>query len=149
MKIALGCDHGGYCLKSAIVEYLTSKGIEVLDFGTNSTDSVDYPQFALAVGKAVQSGKADKGILLCGTGIGISIAVNKVKGIRGAVVNDEFCAQKCAEHNNANVLCLGGRVVSSEKAVKLVDIWLNTPFAGGRHQRRIDMIKAIEDGETE
>lgn len=149
MVIAIGCDHGGYVLKSAIIEYLQSRDIVVSDLGCYSTESVDYPTYALAVGKAIQSGKADKGILLCGTGIGISIAANKVKGVRAAVVSDEFCAEKCAEHNDANVLCLGGRVVTPEKAVKLVDIWLNTPFAGGRHQHRLDMIKAIEDGENE
>lgn len=147
MKVAIGTDHGGICLKSAIIDYLKSKGIEFCDFGTFSTDSVDYPDIAYPVAKAVAEGKFDKGILLCGTGIGMSITANKVKGIRAAVLSDEFSAQATAEHNNTNVLALGGRIVSPEKAVKLVDIWLSTPFAGGRHQQRIDKIKAIEEND--
>ncbi len=145
MIIAIGTDHGGIVLKSSIVNYLKEKNIEIIDVGTDNSESVDYPIFAKAVGELVASGKADKGILLCGTGIGISIAANKIKGIRAAVVTNEFCAEKCAEHNNANILCLGGRVVTPEYAVKFVDIWLNTPFAGGRHQKRIDMITEIEN----
>lgn len=144
MKIAIGTDHGGINLKKGIVDYLNNNGIEVIDVGTYDTESVDYPLFAKAVGELVSSGKADKGICLCGTGIGISIAVNKIRGIRGAVVTNEFCAEKCAEHNNANVMCMGGRVVTAEEAVKFVDIWLNTKFAGGRHQKRIDMISELE-----
>lgn len=144
MIIAIGTDHGGFILKQSILDYLKNKSIDVIDVGTYDTVSADYPVFAKAVGELVSSGKADKGICLCGTGIGISIAVNKIKGIRGAVVTNEFCAEKCAEHNNANVLCLGGRVVSPEEAVKFVDIWLNTKFAGGRHQARIDMISELE-----
>lgn len=145
MKIAIGTDHGGICLKPAIIDYLKNKGIEFFDFGTFSTDSVDYPDIAYPVAKAVAEGKYDKGILLCGTGIGMSITANKVKGIRAAVLSDEFSASATAEHNDANILALGGRVVTPEKAVKLVDIWLSTPFAGGRHQQRIDKIKAIEE----
>lgn len=147
MKIAIGCDHGGIVLKPAIVEYLKTQGIEIADCGTYDTESCDYPDYALAVADEVANGRADKGILLCGTGIGITIAANKVKGIRAAVVTEEFSAAACAEHNRANILGLGGRVVSAEKAVKLVDIWLNTPFAGGRHQRRIDKIAEIEQRE--
>ena len=144
MRIAIGCDHGGIVLKPAILKYLEDKGIEYVDYGTYTTDSVDYPDYAVPVAEAVQSGAADKGLLMCGTGIGITIAANKFDGIRAAVVSDEFCAAATAEHNNANILGLGGRVVTPEKAVKLVDIWLNTPYAGGRHQNRLDKITAIE-----
>lgn len=147
MRIAIGCDHGGLVLKPAILEYLQQKGIEYVDYGTYSDASVDYPDYAVPVAKAVQEGTADKGILMCGTGIGITIAANKFDGIRAAVVSDEFCAAATAEHNNANILGLGGRVVSPEKAVKLVDIWLNTPYAGGRHQKRLDKITAIEQSQ--
>ena len=147
MKIAIGCDHGGIVLKPSILEYLNSKRIEFVDLGCFTTESVNYPDYAVAVAKKVSSKECDKGILLCGTGIGMSIAANKVKGIRAAVVSDAFCAKMCAEHNNANVLCLGGRVISPDKAVELVDVWLNTPFAGGRHQDRVDMIMKIETDE--
>lgn len=144
MKIAIGCDHGGIVLKDAIIDYLKKENIDFDDYGTFCTESCDYPDYAVMVADSIVSGKADKGVLLCGTGIGITIAANKVKGIRAAVVSDEFSAAACAEHNNANILGLGGRIVSPEKAVKLLDIWLKTPFAGGRHQRRIDKITEIE-----
>ena len=145
MRISIACDHGGLVLKPAIEQYLTQQGISFVDYGVNAPDSVDYPDYAVPVARDVQSGASDRGILMCGTGIGITIAANKFKGIRAAVVSDEFCAAMCAEHNNANILGLGGRVVTPEQAVKLVDIWLHTPFAGGRHQKRIDKISAIED----
>ena len=145
MKIALGTDHGGFCLKAAIIDYLEKKGIEYKDFGTFSTDSVDYPDIAFPVALAVAKGEFDKGILLCGTGIGMAITANKVKGVRAAVLSDEFSAKATAEHNNTNVLAMGGRIVSPEQAVHLADLWLTTPFAGGRHQQRLDKIKAIED----
>lgn len=144
MKIAIGCDHGGIVLKPAILDLLQKKGIEVQDFGTYNDESVDYPDYALKVAEAVSEGSADAGILLCGTGIGISMAANKVKGIRAAVIHDEFCAMAAKEHNNANVITMGGRVISPEKAAVLVGLWLNTEFAGGRHQRRIDKITDIE-----
>lgn len=144
MRIAIGCDHGGIVLKPSIIEYLSNSGVEYKDFGCFDTNPVDYPVYAKAVAEAVASGEFDKGILLCGTGIGMSICANKVHGIRSAVVSDEFCAEKTAEHNATNILCLGGRVVSPEKAVSLVEIWLKTPFAGGRHQTRIDMISELE-----
>ena len=144
MKIALGCDHGGIVLKESIVDFLKAQGIEVCDFGCYDTQSVHYPVYALAVAKAVASGECDKGILLCGTGIGMSIAANKVKGVRAAVVSDAFCAEKCAEHNDANVLCLGGRILTPAQAAELVKIWLSTPFGGGRHAERVEMIKKIE-----
>lgn len=142
--IALGADHGGFLLKEAIKKYLEQKGIAYQDFGTNSPESVDYAPFGAKVAHAVASGEAEKGILCCGTGIGISIAANKVKGIRAAVVTNAFCAKATREHNDANILCLGGRVITESEAVEFTDIFLNTPFEGGRHQRRIDQIAAIE-----
>lgn len=145
MRIAIGSDHGGIILKPAILDYLKSNSIEVIDVGTYDNESVDYPVYAKSVGDLIISGKADKGILLCGTGIGISIAANKIKGIRAAVVTNVFCAEKCAEHNNANVLCMGGRVITPAEAVEFVDVWLKTPFAGGRHQQRVDMISKLEE----
>ncbi|MBP5404770.1 MAG: ribose 5-phosphate isomerase B [Clostridia bacterium] len=144
MKIAIGCDHGGIVLKPAILEFLDKKGISYEDLGTYTTDSVDYPVYAKKVADAVASGAFEKGILLCGTGIGMSIAANKVKGIRAAVLSDEFSAAACSAHNDANVLCLGGRVLSPEKAVKLVDLWLTTPFEGSRHVRRLGLIADME-----
>ena len=140
--IALGCDHGGYELKQAIIGYLTSKNIPYNDFGCDSNKSVDYPVYAKKVGKAIQSGECEKGILICGTGIGISIAANKMKGIRAALCTDCFCAEATRQHNNANVLALGGRVVGPGLAVKIVDTFLNTEFSNEeRHQRRIDQIE--------
>ncbi|MEE0962664.1 ribose 5-phosphate isomerase B [Ruminococcus sp. YE282] len=143
--IALGCDHGGYNLIVAIKKYLDEKGIEYKDFGTYSTDSVDYPIYAYKVATAVTSGECDCGILCCGTGIGISIAANKVKGIRAAVVNNAFGAEMTRRHNHANILCMGGRVTTEDEAVKYTDIFLNTPEEGGRHDNRLAMVKAIED----
>lgn len=148
MKIAIGCDHGGVNLKSDIIELLKSRNIEVIDLGTNGDESVDYPDFAVKVGKCVSSGIADKGILMCGTGIGISIAANKVKGIRCAVCHNEFTAQMSAEHNNANIIALGGRIVSADVAVKIVSKWLDTEFAGGRHLNRVNKIMEIQDSEV-
>ncbi len=145
--IALGADHGGYCLKEAIIEYLNKNGIEYKDYGCYSEESVDYAVYAKKVADAVTSGEAERGILCCGTGIGISIAANKVKGIRAAVVTNEFCAEMTRRHNDANILAMGGRVISPETAVKLTDIFLNTEFEGGRHERRIEQIAKIENGE--
>lgn len=145
MRIAIGCDHGGIVLKPAILTYLKEKNVEFFDFGTFDSQSVDYPVYAKKVAEAVASGSFDKGILLCGTGIGMSIAANKVKGIRAAVLSDEFSAAACSAHNNANVLCLGGRVLSPEKAVKLVDLWLSTPFEGDRHMRRLGLIAEMDE----
>lgn len=144
MRLAIGCDHGGIVLKPSIMEYLSTVGIEYTDFGCYDNNSVDYPVYAKLVAEKVASGEYDKGILLCGTGIGMSICANKVRGIRAGVVSDTFSAEKTAEHNATNILCLGGRIVSKEKAVELVKVWLSTPFAGGRHQNRIDMISEIE-----
>lgn len=145
--IALGADHGGYRLKEAIKKYLDSEKIEYKDFGTNSEDSVDYAPIAAKVAHFIADGKADKGILCCGTGIGMSMAANKVKGIRAAVCANAYCAEITRHHNNANILCLGGRVINEEQAVEFSKLFLNTPFDGGRHQRRIDEIAAIERGE--
>lgn len=146
--IALGCDHGGINLKTAIMKYLDEKGIEYKDFGCYSEDSVDYPIYAYKVANAVANKDFELGILCCGTGIGISIAANKVKGIRAAVVSNEFGAEMTRRHNNANILCMGGRVTSEEDAVKFADIFLNTPFSGDeeRHIRRVQMLSDIENG---
>ena len=146
--IALGCDHAGFELKEAIRKYLDEKNIEYKDYGTYSEDSVNYPEFADKVAHAVADGKAEKGILCCGTGIGISIAANKVKGIRASVCTDEFCTEMTRRHNDANILCLGGRVIDTEKAVKLADIFLNTGFDGGKHLIRVNQITDIENGKV-
>lgn len=147
--IALGADHGGFRLKEAVRKYLDDHSIAYQDFGCFSEESVDYPLFAEKVAHAVARGKAEKGILCCGTGIGISIAANKVRGIRAAVCTNAFCAEVCRRHNNANILCMGGRVIDEERAVELAGIFLNTPFDGGRHARRVAQIARIEDEETE
>ena len=144
MKVALGSDHGGFTLKEEIKKYLEEKGIEYKDFGTYSTDSCDYPDIALPVAKAVQKGEYDRGILICGTGIGIGIAANKVLGIRAALCHDTFSARASREHNNANILTMGERVIGRGLALDIVDVWLNTEFAGGRHQRRVDKIHELE-----
>ncbi len=139
--VALGCDQGGYELKLEIVKYLEEKGIEYKDCGTYSPDSVDYPVYARAVVKEILSGSCDKGILICGTGIGISITANRYKGIRAALCSDCFSAEATRQHNDANILAMGGRVVGPGLAVKIVDTFLNTPFSGAeRHARRIHMI---------
>ena len=144
--IYLGSDHGGFELKEHVAEYLKEKGIEFEDCGTYSSDSCDYPDIAENVANKVVADKGSYGILVCGTGIGISIAANKVKGIRAAVVSNEFCAEMTRRHNNANILCMGGRVTSEEDAVKFADIFLNTPYEGGRHENRVSMITDIENG---
>lgn len=142
-KIAIGCDHGGLEIKNAIIAYLRSQNIEHTDFGTYTADSVDYPVYAKKVCVAVQSGEYTCGILCCGTGIGMSMVANKQKGIRAAVLADAFSAEMTRRHNDANVLCLGGRVIDAEQAVRLAGIFLSTPFDGGRHQKRVDMIETI------
>ncbi|MDO5336680.1 MAG: ribose 5-phosphate isomerase B [Eubacteriales bacterium] len=140
--IAIGCDHGGYELKQEILKYLDDKGLAYKDFGCNSTEAVDYPVYAKAVCRSILSGECDKGILICGTGIGISITANKFKGIRAALCTDCFCAEATRQHNDANVLALGGRVVGAGLAVKIVDTFLNTPFSHAqRHQNRIDQME--------
>lgn len=147
MKIALGADHGGYELKNEIRAHLEGQGIETLDVGTNSKESVDYPQYGFKVGQAVLQGKADLGIVVCGTGIGISIAANKVPGIRAALCTETYSARMSREHNNANVLALGGRVTGVGLALDIADIFVKTPFAGGRHARRVELLTSIESGE--
>lgn len=140
--IGIGCDHGGYELKKEILAYLDKKGIEYQDFGCDSTEAVDYPVYARKVGQAIIDGDCDKGILICGTGIGISIAANKMPGIRAALCTDCFCAEATRLHNNANVLALGGRVVGPGLAIKIVETFLNTPFSEEeRHIRRVEMIE--------
>ncbi len=145
MKIALGSDHGGFGLKESVKSYLIENGYEVEDFGTYSTESVDYPAFALKAAIAVSKGKCDRGILVCSTGIGISIAANKVRGIRAALCGDLLSARLTREHNDTNVLALGAFIVGKELAFSIVDTWLKTDFSKGeRHQRRIDAITEIE-----
>ena len=144
MKIAIGSDHGGFKLKSEIIKHLEAKGIELKDFGTYSEESCDYPDIALAVGEKVSNKEFDFGILICGTGIGISIAANKVKGVRAALCSDTFSAHATREHNNANILALGERVVGPGLALDIVDTFLNAEFQGDRHIRRIDKITDIE-----
>ena len=144
MKIAIGCDHGGIGLKPIGKKVLEKNEIEIIDMGCDDTKSVDYPDSALKVAEAVSKGEVDKGIILCGTGIGISIAANKVKGVRAAVCHDLFTAQMCAQHNDANILSIGGRVISEELAGQMVQVWLDTPFEGGRHTGRVNKISEIE-----
>jgi len=144
MKIALGSDHGGIRLKKEIIKHLEKKGIELKDFGTYSEDSCDYPDFAEKVAEEVVAKNYDLGILICGTGIGISIAANKVPGVRAALCSDTFSAHATREHNNANILALGERVVGPGLALDIVDAFLNAKFEGDRHLRRIDKISEIE-----
>lgn len=140
--IAIACDHGGYEYKQIIMQHLADRNIQYRDFGTDSPESCDYPDFAQPVAKAVAAGEFEKGILICGTGIGMSIAANKVKGIRAAVCGDSFSVRATREHNDANILCLGARVISEAKALEITDIFLDTPFSGDeRHIRRISKIE--------
>ena len=140
--IALGCDHGGFELKQEVIQYLKANQIEYKDYGCYDTASVDYPVYARKVAKAILDGEAEKGILICGTGIGISIAANRIKGIRAALCSDCFSAQATREHNDANILCMGGRVVGIDLAIKIVDTFLHTEFSNDeRHIRRINMIE--------
>ena len=144
MKIAIGCDHGGLEHKNAIAEHLRERGFEVEDFGIYELKSVDYPEIALKVAKSVAAKENELGILVCGTGIGMSLVANKVKGIRAAAVSEHFSAKYTRLHNNSNILCLGGRVIGVGTALELADLFVDTEFEGGRHQKRIDMISAIE-----
>ena len=143
--IAIACDHGGYQYKQMLMQHLADRQLEYKDFGTWSEESCDYPDFALKVCREITEGNVDRGILVCGTGIGMSLAANKVKGIRAALCGDVFSATMSREHNNANVICLGERVLGPGLAVCVLDAWLDTEFAGGRHQRRVDKIMAIEE----
>ena len=145
--IAIGCDHGGLDIKNAIIKYFEENGVEYINFGTNTPDSVDYPEYAYKVAKAVSTGECEKGIICCGTGIGVAIVANKVKGIRAATVTNEFCAEMTRRHNDSNIVTMGGRVIDEATAVRLADIFINTPFDGDRHTKRVDMITQIENGE--
>lgn len=144
MKIVIGSDHGGFRLKGEIMEHLKAKGIELVDFGTFSEDSCDYPDVALEVAEAVVNKKFTFGILVCGTGIGIGIAANKVPGIRAALCSDTFSAHACREHNDANILTIGQRIVGTGLALDIVDTFLKAEFEGSRHSKRIDKISQIE-----
>ena len=145
MKIAMGADHGGYSLKEIIKKHLVEAGHEVLDLGTHDTQSCNYPDYAAKVAYAVADKDADLGVLVCGTGIGMSIAANKVKGIRAAAVSDCFTAQATREHNDSNIICLGERIVGPGLAMRIVDTWLEASFQGGLHQTRVDMICELEE----
>ena len=140
--IAIACDHGGFAYKQTIMQHLADRQLAYRDFGTYTPDSCDYPDYAQPVAKAVASGECEKGILICGTGIGMSIAANKIRGIRAAVCGDAFSARATREHNDANILCMGARVISEAKALEITDIFLDTPFSGDeRHCRRISKIE--------
>ena len=141
LKVALGCDHGGFVYKQKIIDYLKSRNIEFVDVGTHTREACDYPDIARSVTELVASGQVDRGILVCGTGIGMSIAANKTRGIRAALCGDTYSARVSRAHNNANVLCLGERVIGEHLALDIVDIWLKTGFEGGRHKRRVDIIE--------
>ncbi len=142
--IAIACDHGGYTLKEEVKKHLREKGYEVMDFGTNSLDSCDYPDYAAPAAQAVASGECDRGIVICTTGIGVSIVANKVHGIRCALCSDPLSAEMTRRHNDANMLAMGAGIVGRNLALEIVDRWLDTPFEGGRHQRRVDKIVALE-----
>ncbi len=147
MKIALGCDHGGLEHKNAIANFLKENGFEVTDFGIYEQVSVDYPDIAKKVCESIQKGECERGILVCGTGIGMSIAANKHKGIRAACCSEHFSAKYTRLHNNTNILCLGGRVIGVGTALELAEIFVNTEFEGGRHQKRVDKITDIENNQ--
>lgn len=144
MRIALGADHAGVALKDRLKRQLDERGIPYTDFGTHTTESVDYPDYAATVAQAVAAGAYDRGILVCGTGIGMAIAANKVPGVRAAPVVDLMSAALSREHNDVNVLAIGARVTTPEVALRLLDVFLDTPFSGGRHQRRIDKLAAMD-----
>jgi len=140
MKIVIGCDHAAYELKEEVKAKLIAEGHELIDVGTDSNESVDYPIYGHAVGRTVAEGKAERGIAICGSGIGISIACNKVPGIRAALCTSVEMAEMCRRHNNANVICMGARMISKELAFEMVDTWMTTEFEGGKHERRINML---------
>ena len=145
MKIAIGCDHGALDLKNKVIAHLTAKGYEVVNFGTDTLDSCDYPDFAAPAAKAVASGECEKGIVLCTTGIGVSITANKVKGIRCALLSDVMSARMTRQHNDTNMMAIGAAVVGPMLALEIIDTWLTTEYEGGRHQRRIDKMMALEN----
>ena len=145
MRIAIGADHGGYELKEEIKKFLITEKYEVTDFGTNSNESVDYPHLTLNAARSVANGENQFGIFICGSGVGASIVANKVRGVRAALCYNDEVARLSREHNNANFLCLGGRFLDKQEAFKIVNVWLKTPFDGGRHERRIAQIEEIEN----
>ena len=147
MKIYLGSDHAGFQMKEVLRAYLADEGFEVEDLGPENEESVDYPDFGRAVGEAVVADEGSYGLLVCGTGIGIGIAANKVDGVRAATIHDEFTARAAREHNNANVISMGARIIDDEMAKKLADAFFEAEFEGGRHERRVNKITAIENGE--
>ena len=144
MKIGIGNDHAGLGLKEEIMRYLKDNNFDIVDYGTNGTESVDYPDYGLKVAQAVAEGECERGIVICGTGIGISVSANKVPGIRAALCTNCFMARMSREHNDANILALGERVVGAGLALEIIDVWLKTEFAGGRHQTRVEKIAGIE-----
>ena len=144
--IALACDHSALEMKAMVKELLDEMGLSYRDFGTDTTDSCDYPVFAARAAKAVASGECDRGIVICGTGIGVSIAANKVKGVRCALCSEPYSAKLTRLHNDSNVLAMGARVIGPELARMIAQTWLTTPFEGGRHQRRVDLLTALEEG---
>jgi len=144
MKIGLACDHGGFELKEELKTFLKSIGIEPIDMGTFNEDSVDYPDFGVLIAEKVSRGELQRGILICGTGIGMSIVANKFRGVRAALVNDPYSARLSREHTDANILVIGGRIVGKELAKEILKVWLETPFAGGRHKRRLEKIETLE-----
>lgn len=144
MKISIACDHGGLSLKNGVKSHLEKQGHEVLDFGTHTADSCDYTDFAAPAARAVGEGQCPRGIVICTTGIGVSITANKIKGVRCALLTDTMCARLTRQHNDTNMMALGAGVVGEKLALEIVDIWMNTEFEGGRHQRRVDKLMALE-----
>jgi ribose 5-phosphate isomerase B len=144
MDIGLACDHGGFELKEELKAFLKSSGLEAIDFGSFDETSVDYPDFGILLAQKVSKGELERGILICGTGIGMSIVANKFPGVRAALVNDLYSARCSREHNDSNILVIGGRVVGKELAKEIARVWLNTSFSGGRHKRRLEKIEALE-----
>ena len=145
MKIALGCDHAGWLLKSDVAEHLKNQGITVVDYGTNSSDSVDYPDFAKQVAESVAGGESDLGVLICGTGLGMAVSANKIHGIRAVTVSEPVSAKMARAHNNANILTFGARIVGPGMALDILDAFLNTEYESGRHARRLEKIVAMEN----
>ncbi len=143
-KLAIASDHAGFELKESIIAFLQKKGVKLQDFGPVNSDRVDYPDYGISIAKAIQEKKVDRGIVICGTGVGMSIVVNRFPGIRGTLCSDLYTAKMCREHNDSNILIMGGRVIGKGLAEEIVDTWLNTPFEGGRHQKRLDKIEDID-----
>jgi ribose 5-phosphate isomerase B len=143
MKIIIGSDHGGYELKQIVVSFLTQLGHQVEDIGTHSNESVDYPEYAVQVARSVTDGLSDRGILICGSGIGMCMTANRITGARAALVSEPYAARMSRRHNDSNILCLGGRLVGDQLALEIVSAWLQEEFEGGRHQRRVDLIEQL------